>query len=466
MLESTDESALWGIIPYRVAAPVLFALALLLTSLLVFSLERWHVALSKALALGAHPEDIPRADVIKIALMAVLLGVTALVSIFILQHYRSTQSKLTRIQVLSRHILENMARGVVTFDLEGGITVANSVAERMLMMDEKRDERTLVRLAKRFPRLGELVQQAIGEDRYAQDTDLRHSAASEQPMWLRVSTSPLVLAGKDKAGVVMLLRDVTRLREVEKQLRHIDRLAVTESLAAGVAHEIRNPLTAIDLNLRLLRDELRSESPNSEEMQGHLEILGEETRRLNRITEEFLVFSRRGSSPRRALDVAGVVSHVLKLLEPEAEEKRIRMQNSFATGLPSIFGDAERLEQVFLNILVNTMEAMPKGGEVRVSLERARLDDQQFLEVSVTDQGPGVREEEIPRLFDPYFTTKPNGTGLGLAIAHRIVTDHDGEIMVENAPGGGAVVKVRLPVPPDEAGASTDIVHESQPSHR
>jgi len=466
VFESTDESALWGIIPYRVAAPVLFALTLLLTGLLVFSLERWHVALGEALALGTHPEEIPRSDLIKIAVTAVLLGATALVSVLILQHYQSTQSKLTRVQVLSRHILENMARGVVTFDAGGNITVTNPAAQRMLMLDQGGDEQTLEGLAERFPRLAELARQAIDGDRYVQDTDLRHTAGPTGPAWVRVTTSPLVLAGNMKAGVVMTLKDITRVRELEKQLRRLDRLAVTESLAAGVAHEIRNPLTAIDLNLRLLREELHSKSPNWEEVDGLFEVLGEETRRLNRITEEFLAFSRPSATPRQRLALAAVISHVLKLVEPEAEEKGIRIRRSFTADLPEIVGDAERLEQVFLNILVNAMEAMPRGGEVNVALRQCERDDRRFVEVSVTDQGPGVREDEIPRLFDPYFTTKPAGTGLGLAIAHRIITDHDGDITVENAPGAGAVVRLHLPVPLDQPEGSTAIAHESQPAHR
>ena len=317
MLESADESPLWGIIPYRVAVPALFILALVLTGLLVFSLERWHSALSEALLLGSHPQDIPQSDLVKIAVLVIILGATALTSTFILQYYRTTQSELTRIQVLSRHILENITRGVITIDLEGDITVTNPAARQMLNFPSNGDPMKLSWLCERHQDLCKIIREALKEDRYTQDLDLQYTAP-EGTTWLRATTFPLLHSQQERTGVVILLADVTRLKSVEKQLRRLDLLAVTESLAAGVAHEIRNPLTAIDLNLRLLRDEVHSETPNSDEIDGQFEILTEETRRLNHITEEFLAFSRPSSSPNRKLAVADVVLRVLRLLEAEA----------------------------------------------------------------------------------------------------------------------------------------------------
>ncbi len=462
MLKPVDESPLWGVIPYRVVVPALLALALILTALLVASLERWHSALSEALLLGSHPEDIPHADLIKLAFMAVLLGGTAIASLSILQHYRNTQRDLSRVQVLSRDILENMVRGIVTFDLGGEITVANSSSRQMLELPSDGSPQNLAGLRAHHPELGNLIQTAIERDNYVQDVDIQHLAPSKGKIWLRVTTWPLVVGRQQKAGVVVLLKDVTRVLTIEKQLRRLDRLAATETLAAGVAHEIRNPLTAIDLNLRLLRDEVLPQARNPAEIDAYFEILTEETGRLNRITEEFLVFSRPTALPKRNFSIAEVAAHVLRLIESEGREKNIRFDQSIAPDLPMVCGDPERLEQVFLNLFVNAMQAMPQGGVIQILAESTRSGGEVAVEVSITDQGPGVPEQHLSRLFDPYFTTKPEGTGLGLAIAHRIVTDHEGDITVENAPSGGATVKISLPAAPSQPSDGWNEVHESQ----
>lgn len=433
MLNRAEERPLWGVIPYRVAVPVLLALALLLTGALVYLLDRWRA--------GTEPESLFGA-----ALIALLLGGTAVTSVLILNRYRKAQSELLRVQMLGRNILENMAGGVITLDLTGHFTLVNPAACRILEMPADRGSHTLEWVSMRQQRLGEVIREAVAGDQYVQDEDLAYRTSAGSQTWIRVTTFPLVGNDLAKEGAVVLVKDVTRLRAMEERLRRADRLAVTESLAAGVAHEVRNPLSAIELNLGLLQDEVLSKDPNAEEIRNYFEILMAETKRLNRITEDFLALSRPGSLRQRELSVPDVVGRVLRLLEGEAAERRVRFRTSIEQDLPNTLGDGERLEQVFLNVLINALDAMPGGGVIQVGAALQDKDGEPAIEVSITDQGTGIRPENLPRLFDPYFTTKPNGTGLGLAIAHRIVTDHKGEIIVESSPGAGTTVRVRLPV--------------------
>ncbi len=465
MWESEDESSLWGVVPYRVAIPTLLVLALALTALLVISLERWHTAVGDLL--DSHPHGNLKSDLIKFVIISVLLGGTAVVSLALLQHYRNTQRALSRVQELSRRILENMAIGIVTLDLRGAITVANPAAHAMLNLDPHEDQ-DLSWLIAGHPHIGELVKAAVTRESYVEDADLEHVSEKLGKIWLRAAIWPLVVGGV-RVGVVVMLADVTRLLAVEKQLRRLDRLAATATLAAGVAHEVRNPLTAIDLNLRLLRDEVSARLNGAADLADYFDILSEETARLNRITEEFLAFSRPGPSVRRPLVVADVLQRVARLLEVEAKEKRINLKLALAPGLPPVSGDLERLEQVFLNLFVNAVEAMPQGGDILASVGLVEFNGDQFVEAAITDQGPGVSEEHLPRLFDPYFTTKPTGTGLGLAIVHRIVADYDGDITLENDPGGGLSVRVRFPVCEGESlepQFTSGAIHERQSAHR
>lgn len=464
MPKAEDDSSRWGILPYRVAIPVLLTLALALTALLVVSLERWHSAVTELIE---TPNVNLRADLIKLGIISVLLGATAVVSLVLLQHYRNAHRALSHVQELSRQILENMASGIITLDLKGNITIANPAAQAMLNLGTHYYHNLAWLLAK-HNHLGQLVEAAVAQQSYSTDVDREHLSQRLGKVWLRVSSWPLVV-NQTRVGVVVMLTDITRIRAVEKQLRRLDRLAATETLAAGVAHEVRNPLTAIDLNLRLLREEVAARLNGAADLADYFDILSEETGRLNRITEDFLAFSRPGSSSRRAVAVGEVLQRVARLLKVEAKEKKISLKIEVEPDLPPTSGDAERLEQVFLNLFVNAMEAMSRRGEVRATAEVVTSNESPMIEVTITDQGPGVLQEQLPRLFDPYFTTKPTGTGLGLAIAHRIVTDHDGDISVENDVSGGLTVRVRLPVgenQPPETQLAPEALHERQSAHR
>lgn len=182
-------------------------------------------------------------------------------------------------------------------------------------------------------------------------------------------------------------------------------------------------------------------------MDEYFEVLFAETRRLNRITSSFLQLSRPGPITKVRVPVQEPVRQVLRLLESEAMGKGV----SFSVDLPTdgieVLGDATKLEQVCLNLLINSMQAMPHGGIIQVSCNRTRSEAGDTVDVIIADQGVGVPKENMQRLFDPYFTTRPDGTGLGLAIADRIVSDHGGTILVESTPGEGTTMTVRLPLP-------------------
>ncbi len=430
---------------YRLAAPALLALVLGLTVLLVVTLENWHDALTETIDLGAHHQPIPREDLVKVGVMVALLAAAAVAAVSLLARYRSTQMRLERFRGLNRAVIRNIPTGVLVLDADGRISLANPAAVRMLGLPEPETERNLELLRGRYPSLAEAIAPALEEGRHCRETDVQ-CRVTGRPIWLRVTTTDLGFPPRRGRGVVALLADVTRARAIEQRLRRLDRLAVTESLAAGVAHEVRNPLTAIELNLRLLRQEFRSPQPDRETVNECLDVLSEETERLNHITEEFLNFSRRQKVPHEAVSLAGVCAGVLQLVETEAMERGILVETAFDPGAPEVYGDPERLKQVLMNLVRNAIDAAPEtGGRILVELASAELGGEPAAAVRVLDNGPGVDEEDLPRIFDPYFTTKPNGTGLGLAIAHRIVADHHGQITVENRCDGGLAVTVRLP---------------------
>jgi len=279
-----------------------------------------------------------------------------------------------------------------------------------------------------------------------QDKDSVFVNSRNDLIMLRTSISDQVDETGQRVGIVVLVKDVSQLVAMESELRKRDRLAAAGTLAAGVAHEIRNPLSALELNLRLLRDEVTSVCTAEGDIEEYFEILFAETRRLNRITSSFLQLSRSEPLARVRVAFHKPIMQVARLVYREAQEKNISLVFDLASGDPEVLGDSTKLEQVCLNILINAMQAMPTGGVIHVASALYWSDGRKYINLAFADQGVGISPENLPRLFDPYFTTRTDGTGLGLAIADRIVTDHGGKILVESTVGVGTVMTVCLPV--------------------
>jgi len=240
-------------------------------------------------------------------------------------------------------------------------------------------------------------------------------------------------------GRIALFRDLSELQRLRLEVERSRRLAAVGSLAAGVAHEIRNPLSSIKGFATYFRQRYGG-VPDDVKM---ADIMIQEVDRLNRVITELLEFSRPVALKRKAADAAGLVRQVAETIEGQAREKGIDVQMEVAPGLPPAFVDPDRMTQVLLNLFLNALAAMEPGGVLSVGLD---LQDERTLRISVADTGTGIPREDLGRVFDPYFTTKPSGTGLGLAIVHRIVEAHGGDIRLESEPGRGTTFTILLPV--------------------
>lgn len=259
---------------------------------------------------------------------------------------------------------------------------------------------------------------------------------------LRTSASELRHETGRSDGLVILLRDITEVSRLELQLRRADKLAALGTLAAGVAHEVKNPLHALGLNLHLLAEELGSTRPSLEEVRSYLDILRSEVQRLHRIVENFLRFAKPSIPEVKPLDLNGLVERVLSLVAFEAADHGVTIDIEFDPALETVPGDEGQLAQVFLNLTINALQAMPSGGTLTVITQRRNG----WAEAIVKDTGEGIKQEVLPHVFDPYFTTRPGGVGLGLAVVHRIVEGHHGTIDVESEAGKGTMMIVRLPL--------------------
>ncbi len=294
--------------------------------------------------------------------------------------------------------------------------------------------------------------------RYLRDWGIEAMLHSQVGNWSRIETHEVELTYpehrvisyyarpievEDRVELLLILRDVTRDRMAEENALADERLSAVKTLAAGVAHEIGNPLNALTIHLQLLSRELRRVQDEAQRasLQELTTIAEEEVTRLDGILRRFLAAIR----PTKPVLIKGnlhdVIETTLRLLSPDLDQRHINLQTAIPKHLPDIFLDAQQLEQVFFNLLRNAMDAVPDGGRIGVTVT---VDDGS-VSVSILDNGEGIPEEMLGRIFDPYVTTKVKGNGLGLMIVRKIVQAHGGTIACASHQGEGTCFTIHLP---------------------
>ena len=241
---------------------------------------------------------------------------------------------------------------------------------------------------------------------------------------------------------MLILRDVTRERESETRTIESERLQAITLLAAGVAHEIGNPLNSLTIHLQLLERELaRLPDAAREAPKELLDVARREVTRLDQIITQFLRALRPSQPAFERASVRAIVEQTLAFLRHEIEDRDVIVEVEEQEDLPTALLDAGQIKQAFFNIIRNAIQAMSHGGVLRIELKS----DDRFVIVSFTDTGPGIAPDDLGSIFEPYFTTKSEGTGLGLMIVQRIIRDHGGEIEVRSEPGAGTRVTLYVP---------------------
>jgi PAS domain S-box-containing protein len=435
-----------GYVPLRFAASV-FGLFVLLLAAAVFvgiQYERSRLVgpdVGGTLGRGAWVA-LGWDDALKIVTALILLAAVGIVFFMTVLNYRAVTQTFERVKSLMRNILQSIPTGVLTLDHHGAVTSLNPVAERLLGLRASAVVGRALEELQVAPDVVAWIREARGGDRLVHEADLTLTVGGDRPTTIRASASDLRDETGRSQGLVILLRDITEVNRLEAQLRRADKLAALGTLAAGVAHEVKNPLHALSLNLHLLEKEVGSRESSSAEARKYCTILRSEMQRIHRIVENFLRFSRPSIPEVKPLDLHVLLERVLSLLAFEATDHGITIETAFDPELTPVAGDEGQLSQVFLNLGINALQAMPSGG---VLVVRTAL-VQSWAEVAVEDSGQGIVAEALPHIFDPFFTTRPRGVGLGLAIAHRIVEGHHGTMDVETVPGKRTTMILRLPL--------------------
>lgn len=345
--------------------------------------------------------------------------------------------------MLPGQILESLDHAVIAIDERGRISGMNSAAEILT----RASRATLVgkpftNLFKANMELASLVTQvsSTGQSIHAEDSTLYFWG--RPPLPASISIAPI--ASEVEGGVVIAIKDRSRLESIEAEAKRSERLHMVSTIASGIAHEIKNPLAGIKGAAQLLEKKLDGK------FKDHTKIIVREVERIKDMVEELLDLSRTKKTPKKSINIHKTLKEVISL--ESFASGNLKILEQFDPSLPEIEADEKALAQAFLNILVNGAEAMPDGGTIIVKTGR-ELESQhlkgastKMAFISFEDEGPGIPDENVDTIFTPFFTSKPAGTGLGLAIALRIIKDHNGTIRVGNKDNGrGAKFTILLP---------------------
>jgi two-component system sensor histidine kinase HydH len=398
------------------------------------------VGLNMAPVQAAHDQDT-RNTIITAAVL-LLIGIAGIVSLMLALGYRSARASLSRVKALSDSLVEHMPVGIVAVDPGERVMVFNNTAETLF---GRTSEAVIGKPSSEIlpPACLDMLREPAYE-RPIIEKEFDCAIGEGRMVPLEVIAAVLRDDEGGMIGRIALFRDLSELQHLRKEVERSQRLAAVGSLAAGVAHEIRNPLSSLKGFATYFRQRYGG-VPDDVKV---ADIMIQEVDRLNRVITELLEFSRPMELKRKSADMAGLVLHALGTIEGQARGEGVTVQANLPPGLPLACIDPDRMTQVFLNLFLNALAAMYKGGVLTVSV--ARQDDD-TLRVCVVDTGTGIRREDLGRVFDPYFTTKPSGTGLGLAIVHRIVEAHGGEIRLESEPGKGSTFTILLPIEPSRS---------------
>ena len=328
-------------------------------------------------------------------------------------------------------LLGELTSGVLACDRHGRITVCNGEAERIL------NQSSSAVVGESIEYLPSPFSIAF-KDALAAGIGVRDQNGTPR---IGATTVPVRYSSQvftdPSQGAFLVFNDLTRVRQLEEQLRRSDRLAMLGTLSAGLAHEIRNPLAPIKAFVDLIPE--RAADPAF--LRRFMEIVSAQVVRIERLISQLLSFSRAGVPRREDVACHRVLDDILALLAHDFTKRGIETATDFRALSDHIFADRQQLEQVILNALMNAAEAMPQGGKITV----ATGDAEEFFELKIQDNGPGVASDVLPHIFDPFVTTKESGTGLGLSIAYGIIIEHGGTIDITNAEEG-ATMLIRLPI--------------------
>jgi two-component system sensor histidine kinase HydH len=388
-------------------------------------------------------KDARHADIQHALIMAgviLVLGSGALFFIFVIQNYYLVNRTLKQTQDYTRQVVASMANGLLSVDLDGKIISYNLLALELLAIEEYEIKNMDINGFPDFRETG--IFEKLEDCVSVLDREINYHKKFGETVPLALSVTPIMGEGDSCQGAVIILRDLSEIKQLEEKVRRSEKLAAIGELAASVAHEIRNPLSSIKGFAQYLRHSLK-DKPREKE---YAETMVSEVDRINTVVTDLLTFARPMEAELVPTDVTALIEHTVRLIQADAQTRNINIQMNISD-LSKIPLDANQMTQAVLNLLLNALQAVKNGGHIEVGAELNPSDS--LLKMWVEDDGSGILADQKKKIFDPFFTTREKGTGLGLAIVHKIVENHNGEVNLESPPARekqGTRIMLSIPV--------------------
>jgi len=379
-------------------------------------------------------EDIKNTLIISAVLL--LLGFGGFLSLFWAQHYRLANRMLQDTTAFAKKVVTHLPAGLIATGSDGSIEFVNGEAERITgyslkKVREQKPDRV-------FPSLWTQIRDDLEKRETVLEREIECTFSGLQTVPLVVSAARIVNEEGDLVGDIVMFRDLGEVRKLKEKIRRSEKLAALGKLAAGVAHEIRNPLSSIKGFATYFGTKFNDGSEDKKAA----EVMIQEVDRLNRVISELLEFARPSELKPREANINEVIEHSLRLIREDAKTKEIAVRFRKDPKVPRVFIDSDRFFQALLNLYLNSIESMDKGGILEITVFSL---NHREIQIDIKDTGKGISSENTSRVFDPYFTTKASGTGLGLAIVHKIIEAHGGEIKVKSREGEGTAFALIIP---------------------
>jgi len=376
-------------------------------------------------------------QIIIMSVILLLVGLGGWLSLLIAQSFRISQETLENMQAFTSLLISRLPAGIAATDQTGSINIWNKNMEKLTA----KTSRQVMGVSAAFALPAELAD-------FLSDSEAKEEVLDQEVTLLdykgnrrilHASALQVITPQEEKKGSMLLLHDLTHLKDLERQLRRNERLLALGKMAAGVAHEVRNPLSSIKGFATLLGKRFPA---NSEEAEA-ARLMINEVDRLNRSITELLHYARPLPLHKKDTNLDELVKAGLKMMEGDAKGANVEIVLQVEGNLPSVSIDQDRINQVLLNLYLNALQAMENGGKLLVKLTCEK--DGKAVCITVTDTGIGIEAKNLERILDPYFTTKSDGNGLGLALAAKIIEEHGGGISIKSTEGKGTSVEVTLP---------------------
>jgi len=350
-----------------------------------------------------------------------------------IQKINQSTNKLKNLKEFNEDILRSTTTGIISVDQDGEVISINRAAKNILKKESEQEEI--------FMKLKKLTIKSLNKnERY--NKIMEFSIEQVESLIIEVNTSLLTNEEGEINGALCSFNDITQRRKIEERIKEIDRLSSLGEIAAGLAHEIRNPLTGIKTSIEVLENRINDKSSN----QLCANVVSE-INRMNTLISDILNFSNPKNPQLKLIDVKNIIEETLMLMEEQFKNNNIQIKKKY--GQEKLYAkiDPEQLKQILINLYMNAINAISKKGKIEISL---RVINENKIKISIKDDGKGIKDEDISKIFDPFFTTSAKGTGLGLAVVKRLVLENKGEIDIKSVVGEGTNVEIILPKKGDE----------------